>query len=368
MLLRRVCLAQAQAARCSSGPFWRATAAREHCRIQALQKCLRGNLRCFGLKSHRVFSTDVQARGTAPGSGIAPLDGRAGSLAELSDRAGFLPKPEAFDERLKPGFRGGRALFIFFLCNAMPFSALLYYLSEQRSQKAQLSLLALPSSADDVASEVLRVIRTSAASFLLQDAEAVGSSFGGALRVDPHAPETNAYVPPKEPLPLLPQMERNVVTDLFEAPAVGGLGFVHFALSKSSIEGAAVQAGRRRAGLLYMSHTRGAYCTVSGQLSVLSDEDSKRRYWKSIWSSSFAPPSVPASQPSATPGSVAQEPPPPWRSDDYLLIRLAVDEASLQAIVDGPQRWDARRVRRLRGASTVEGSPNWDFVVPGGAS
>jgi len=296
------------------------------------------------LRRPRFLSTEVQ-RSTGPGASVAPLDGTAGSLAELSERAGYLPRPDTFDERLKPGFRGGKALFVFFLCNAVPFSALLYYLREQREQRAQLSLLALPATGEEVAAEAVRVIRTSAACFLIQDAEAVGRNFGGALRVDPHPPEASAYVPPTEPLPLLPQVERNVVTDLFEAPAVGGLGFIHFAVSKNSVEGAAVAAGRRRAGLLYLSHTRGAYCTVSGQLSVLSDPESKRRYWKTAWVASFAPPEAPAAAPSAAPSAV-EEAPPPWLSDDYMLLRLAVDEASLQTVVDGPSRWDARHVRR----------------------
>eukprot|EP00933_Yihiella_yeosuensis_P072796 TRINITY_DN81328_c0_g1_i1.p1 TRINITY_DN81328_c0_g1~~TRINITY_DN81328_c0_g1_i1.p1 ORF type:complete len:368 (-),score=79.83 TRINITY_DN81328_c0_g1_i1:126-1172(-) len=312
-------------------------------------------------------STEVTPQSSHGAGGIAPLEGgRGSSLAELSERAGYLPQPEAFDERLKPGFRGGRALFIFFLCNAIPFTGLLYYLNEQREARAELSMLALPQTADDVAGEALRVIRTSAACFLLQDAEAVGTSFGGALRVDPHPPEASAYVPPTEPLPLIPQMERNVVTDLFEAPAVGGLGFIHFAVSRKSAEGAAVLAGRRRGGLLYLSHTRGAYCTVSGQLSVLSDPESKRRYWKGVWASAFPPPlppaqTVPSAAPSAAVAQTAQESSPAWQSEDYLLLRLAVDEASLQSIVDSPARWEASRVQRVGTASDPQGK-SWKLV------
>jgi len=326
---------------------------------------LSGELRQLRALSSRSFSSQVQTRGPASGDGVSPWGGASGtSLAELSDRAGFLPRPEVFDERLKPGFRGGRALLIFFLCNAVPFSALLYYLREQRSARSQLSLLALPSSPDDAAAEALRVMRTSAVCFLLQDAEAVGTSFGGALRVDPHPAEIKAYVPPTEPLALIPQLERNVITDLFEAPVIGGLGFVHFAVSRRSAEGAAVAAGRRRAGLLYMSHTRGAYCTVSGQLSVLADPESKRRYWKGNWSAAFPPPMPSASgPPSAAPGAVLEEI-PPWMSEDYLLLRLAVDEASVQSVVDGPQRWDTRRVKRNNVAADAEGC-KWKFVAPG---
>lgn len=303
----------------------------------------------------RYTSSSVERSGLGAGTALQPGT-REASLAELSQRAGFLPKPEAFDERLKPGFRGGKALFVFFLCNAAPFGALLYYLREQREERAQLSLISLPVSADEVAVEALRVIRTSAACFLLQDTEINGTGYGGALRVDPHSPEGTAYTPPTEPLTLLPQLERNVLTDLFESPAVSGLGFIHFAISKSSPLGDAVAKGRRKAGLLYLSHTRGAYCTVSGQLSVLTDPESKRRYWKGVWAASFVDP-----LPVAAPGQSPKEAPPPWLSGDYMLLRLAVDEACLQSIVDSPQRWESRRVQLIERSSSAEGA-RWGFV------
>lgn len=309
-------------------------------------------------RAGRCFSAVAPVRGS-DGDQLQRGGGEA-SLAELSERAGFLPKPEAFDERLKPGFRGGKALFVFFLANAVPFGAVLYYLREQREQRAQLSMLSLPASADEVAAEALRVVRTSSSCLLLQDAEASHAGYGGALYVDPHSPEATAYVPPTEPLPLLPQLERNVITDLFESPSVGGLGFIHLAVSASSPTGQAVARGRRKAGLLYISQIRGAYCTVSGQLSVLSDPESKRRYWKAAWAASFPPPPAPPAAPSAS-GLPPPEALPPWLSADYMLLRLAVDEASLQAIVDGPQRWDARRVHRLDRAAAAEGA-QWAFV------
>lgn len=283
------------------------------------------------------------------------------SLAELSEKAGFLPKPEAFDENLKPGFRGGRALFIFFLCNAVPFGALLYYLREQRSQRAQLSLLMLPQTADDVAEEVLRVIRTSSLCFLLEGSDGATSSC--VLRVDPHPPEATAYIPPTTPLPLVPQLERNEITDLLESPAVSGLGFIHFAVLRSSPIGQAVLHGRRNASLLYMSNVRGAYGTVTGQLSVLTDPESKRRYWKNSWASSFPAAPPPAAKPQA---GAAPEELPAWLNPNYLTLRLAVSEVTLQAIVDGPQRWDSRRAQRLDKAAASEG-PKWQLLQPGAA-
>ncbi|CAE8615943.1 unnamed protein product, partial [Polarella glacialis] len=65
---------------------------------------LSGELRQLRALSSRSFSSQVQTRGPASGDGVSPWGGASGtSLAELSDRAGFLPRPEVFDERLKPG-------------------------------------------------------------------------------------------------------------------------------------------------------------------------------------------------------------------------------------------------------------------------
>jgi len=299
--------------------------------------------------------TQVQTTDASPlvnRGGVANLD-EPSALVGLAERGGLLPRPEVFDERLKPGFRGGKALFVFFLCNLLPFGSLLYYLREQRNQRVGLSLLALPQTAEDVAEEALRAIRTSGSCFLMQ----AGTENGWTLRVDPHAPEGTAYTPPTEPLPLLPSVERNVLTDIFESPPVAGLGFVHFALSRGSSAGARVLTGDRQASLLYISNTRGAYCSVSGQLSVLSDPESRRRYWKNHWSLSFF-----TAQKEETDAS-AREPTPGWDSGDYLLVRLAVDDVTLHPVVDGPQRWDQRRVHRCPGTMSDEG-PKWALVAP----
>lgn len=286
------------------------------------------------------------------------------NLAGLADRAGFVPKPEAFDKRLEPGFRGGKALFTFFLLNAIPFGGLLYYLREQSSQRAQFSLLALPSSADDVVGEALRIVRTAATCFLVQQPS---SEYAGVLRVDPHPPEGTAFAPPTEPLPLVPNMERNVLTDLLESPVVPGLGFIQFAVSANSSFGRQVAAGHRRASLLYTSNSRGAYCTISGQLSVLADPESRRRYWKNAWFMSFPP--LPSPAPLGAVVSAAGKPsapstdetPQPWLHPDYILVRLAVDEATLHTVVDGPQRWEQRRVVRQQEGKlgSTGGVGNW---------
>ncbi|CAK0807307.1 unnamed protein product [Prorocentrum cordatum] len=192
--------------------------------------------------------------------------------------------------------------------------------------------------------------------------------YGTMLHVDPHPPEGKAYVPPTEPLPLLPQLERNVLTDALESPPAPGLAFVHFAVSRGSPQGAAVLAGRRRASLLYASSTRGAYCSVSGSLSVLGDAESRRRYWRTpgMWSLAFlqAGPAAAAAAPAPT-ASVSppapEEAPKPWEQQDYILLRLAVDEVSLSSVVDGPQRWEQRRVRRL--GSGTDG-PEWILAPP----
>eukprot|EP00929_Paragymnodinium_shiwhaense_P120725 TRINITY_DN92759_c0_g1_i1.p1 TRINITY_DN92759_c0_g1~~TRINITY_DN92759_c0_g1_i1.p1 ORF type:complete len:365 (+),score=66.24 TRINITY_DN92759_c0_g1_i1:53-1147(+) len=318
-------------------------------------------------KALRRSSTAVTP-GAAGGLPTAPADvNDASSLASLSERAGYVPRPEMYDERLKPGFRGGSKLFLFFLCNAIPMGALLYYLREQRQQRAQMAMLSLPVEAAEIAAEALRAIRTSSGCFMLQPARAMNDG-AGALNVDPHPPEATAYIAPTEPLPLLPQVERNVVTDIFEAPPTSGLGFIHFALSKSAAAGNML-AGDRRASLMYVSPTRGAYCVVSGQVSVLDDPESRRRYWKSAWGGAFLGeassstnnrPKVPSAAGRPTPEQ--DEAPAPWMHEDYLLVRLSVGEVSLRAFVDGPQRWDQRRIRRLDKASTAEGA-KWECML-----
>eukprot|EP00435_Cladocopium_sp_Y103_P019326 s3681_g4.t1 len=200
----------------------------------SLRRNLATKFRQF-LPIHRPLSTQVAT--TTAEQLTSPK-----SLSELSERAGFVPRPPEPEKDPKPGFRGGKALFIFFLCNAVPFSAIMYYLREQREKRTEMAMLVLPKAPEEVAAEVLRVIRTAAVCFLLQDSQA---ATGNALRVDPHPPEATAYVPPTGPLPIVPQMERNFLTDMLESPAVVGLGFVHFALSRHSQEAQAIMAGRR---------------------------------------------------------------------------------------------------------------------------
>jgi len=275
---------------------------------------------------------------------------QAGALGALAEQGGFVPKPETYDEKLKPGFRGGKALLVFFLCNAVPAAAVMYYFREQRLQRAGLSMMALPSAVEDVVSEVMRVIRTTHLCFF----QVVDSKTAGAeLRVDPHTPEGSPYTPADQPLPLVPQLERNSLTDIFESPPVAGLGYIHFAVSRHSPQGAAILAGSRQARLMYMSSTRGGYCSVYGALSVVSDADSRRHYWKNHWAAAFLPeaasePEGVQKAPSASP-TATQQPvlPPAWSHKDYMLVRMAVVEVTLQALVDGPERWDQRRAKRV---------------------
>lgn len=306
-------------------------------------------------------NSSVQPRDfSMPVTGM-PTAGSGSALADLSERGGLMPKPESFDERLKPGFRGGRALFLFFLCNAVPFSAVLYYFREQRTQRTQMSLLSLPSAADDVATEALRVVRTASACFLVQSGQR-----STTVRVDPHAPEGTAYVAPTEPLPLVPQMPRNEITDIFESPSSPGLRYIHFAISRQSAAAAPVLAGERQASLLYMSASRAAYCNVAGQLSILSDPEARRRYWRPHWALSFPPGH--GAEAAARHGSNDAEPPPAWQHEDYILLRLAINEVSLQATEDGPQRWQERRIcasGSLPGAAE-EGSAKWVLIGPDG--
>mmetsp|Transcript_3579 Transcript_3579/g.6989 ORF Transcript_3579/g.6989 Transcript_3579/m.6989 type:complete len:381 (+) Transcript_3579:63-1205(+) len=296
-----------------------------------------------------------------------PMAGSSSALADLTERGGLMPKPETFDERLKPGFRGGRALFLFFLCNAVPFSAVLYYFREQRTQRTQMSLLTLPATADDVAAEALRVVRTASACFLVQRSGSSSGQRSTTVRVDPHAPEGTAYVPPTEPLPLVPQMPRNEITDVFESPSTPGLRYIHFAISRQSVAAAPVLAGERQASLLYISASRAAYCNVGGQLSILSDPEARRRFWRPHWALSFPPGR--RAESAARQGSHEAEPPPLWQHEDYILLRLAVNEVSLQAAEDGPQRWEERRVcvsGSLPGAADEEGSAKWALVSSDG--
>jgi len=146
--------------------------------------------------------------------------------------------------------------------------------------------------------------------------------------------------------------ERNAITDIFEAPSVGGLAFTHFALSRSAAPASVILNGSRRASLLYMSSTRGGYCTISGQVTILADPESRRRYWKSIWSASF-PHALEAKKPDT---AVLEE---PWMCDDYLLLRLAIDEVALYAMVDGPQRWEVRKINRVEGTDMREEGVKW---------
>lgn len=278
------------------------------------------------------------------------------SLTHFAETSAFLPRPEVFDERLRPGFRGGKALLVFFLCNAMPLGGVLYWLQGEREKRARLSMGSLPSDAEEVAAEVLRVIRTATVCFLTPSADA--GILGGAVRVDPHLPEGEVLATPTEPLPLLPQLERNVLTDLLESPSTPGLGFIHLAVSRRSPLGAAILAGNRQASLLYVSHVRGAYCTVYGQVSVLEDLETRRRYWKGAWGAAF---------PMARPQGEAIEPPPPWTSGDYMLVRLGVVDVDLHAMVDGPQRWEWRSATR-RVANAIAGGAGvaqiWSLVAP----
>lgn len=299
----------------------------------------------------------VQPRATDAQTGLDLQPGDDTSLAQLAHRGGFIPKPEVYDERLKPGFRGGRALLVFFLCNAVPFGALLYYLREERSNRAQMSLIALPSSAQGVVEESLRVIRTAPTCFFLQQDDTGGANVG-ALHVDVHPPEGTAYLPPTAPLPMLPQLERNILTDALESPPVPGLGFVHFALSRSSKQGQSIVAGSRQASLLYHSGTREAYCSLNGQLSVLADADQRRRYWKASWAACFpaevgqAPGVPPAAAATALGNPTSTEPvaaPPAWMHKDYMLVRLAVTHVDLHSVVGSSQRWVGRHAHRLEG-------------------
>lgn len=282
------------------------------------------------------------------------------SLGQLSERSGFVPKPDFFEPEVKSDHRGKRALLLFLLCNAIPFGALVYYVREQRAERAQMSLLALPLSAGDVVAEAVRIMRTSSSCFFQRH----GDASSDVLLVDPHHPEASVHATPTGPLPLLPDEDRNAFTDIFEFPSSVGPGFVHFAVSRNSSAGQAVLAGDRQAHLMYLSPTREAYCTVNGQLSVLSDPDSRRRYWKSVWAFSFPSESAPAKEQSQ---AGVPEAPTPWTAADYLLLRLAVTEVSIHAMGAGPQRWQARRARRESGSSRTGEGAEWSLVVPGAA-
>merc|ERR1712118_367120 len=130
-----------------------------------------------------------------------------------------------------------------------------------------------------------------------------------------------------------------------EVPTASGLGYIHFALHRSSAPAARALAGRRRASLLYSSSTRGAYCTVDGLLSVLTDNELRRHYWKSHWASAFPCASAVGAQ---EPDSLEQV--PPWSSGDYVLVRLAVDEVVLRLFKRAPRRGST-------GVSAGKGAP-----------
>ncbi|CAK9009849.1 unnamed protein product, partial [Durusdinium trenchii] len=118
-------------------------------------------------------------------------------------------------------------------------------------------------------------------------------------------------------------------------PGSCGHGVIVLATTHCSIE----HSISAKAALLYVSHTRTAYCTITGQLSILTDPDCRRRYWKPSWSLCFA-----KQQPEEAEGTVE-----PWQSQDYVLVRFAIDQASLQSVVDTSLRWDARHIKRIPG-------------------
>jgi len=161
-------------------------------------------------------------------------------------------------------------------------------------------------------------------------------------------------------------MPRNEITDIFESPSTPGLRYIHFAISRQSVAATPVLAGERQASLLYVSASRAAYCNVAGQLSILSDPEARRRFWRPLWVLSFPPGQ--GAEPAARQGSHEAEPPPPWQHEDYILLRLAINEVSLQATEDGPQRWQERRicVSGSLGAAEEEGSAKWVLVDPDG--
>merc|ERR1719262_914991 len=116
--------------------------------------------------------------------------------------------------------------------------------------------MALPLAPEDVASEALYVARTSPLCFCLLGSDVV--------RIDPHSPEPSVMTLPQGELPLVPQLEKSPLTDIFlaESPTGCPLSIVHFALPASSAQAASIRSGHRSAKLLYSSQSRGAYCLV----------------------------------------------------------------------------------------------------------
>lgn len=252
-------------------------------------------------------------------------------LPTARERAGFLPQPQPMEPEVQKGFRGGKALFIFFLVNAVPAGYVVYYIRDQRAQREEQMLMALPVAPEDVASEALYVARTSPLCFCLLGVDLV--------RIDPHAPEDAVMTLPQGDLQFVPQLEKSPLTDIFTAEKSTGqpLSVIHFALPRSSAYAESIHSGHRKAKLLYSSQSRGAYCLVEGTLSFIDDPELRRHYWRRQWA---------ATLPFAAPADNNRtDSPMPWECADYVLVRMMVSGISLRPLVADPQCWQSRDVQ-----------------------
>lgn len=262
------------------------------------------------------------------------------------ERAGFLPQPQPMEPEVQKGFRGGKALFIFFLVNAVPVGYMVYYIRDQRAQREEEMLMNLPIAPQEVAAEALFIARTSPLCFCLLG--------GDVVRIDPHTPEPSVMTLPQGDLPLVPGFEKSPLTDVFTAERPEGcpLSIVHFALPKSQAHAESIRKGQRKATLLYSSPSRGAYCLVEGSLSFVDDPELRRHYWRRQWAAT-----LPFLAPQATKGAAKKEVTktdkaveaeasrPAWECADYALMRFTVSGVSLRPMVANPQCWQSRNVK-----------------------
>lgn len=266
------------------------------------------------------------------------------------ERSGFLPQPQPMEPEVQKGFRGGRALFIFFLVNAVPVGYVVYYIRDQRAQREEEMLMNLPVAPEDIAAEALSIVRTSPLCFCLLG--------GDVVRIDPHTPEPSVMTLPQGDLPLMPGLEKSPLTDIFMAERPDGcpLSIVHFALPKSQAHAESIRKGERKASLLYSSLSRGAYCVVEGTLSFIDDPELRRHYWRRQWAATL-PFAAPMKEEKADNGAAEELSRQPWECADYALVRLTVSGVSLRQMVADPQCWQSRNVKRL--VSDGEKSAKW---------
>lgn len=207
-------------------------------------------------------------------------------------------------------------MFAFFLLNAVPVSAAVWYFRQQKEELVQNMVRSLPSVSADVIRESMRVMRSAPHPMLVFGERA------SVFRIDPHPPGS---------VVLLPNVTDdknaidNALSDLFTTDANDAIPLraIHFCMSKASF--GTIREATSHA-LVYTSPSRQGYVTLRGKVAAIEDASLRERLWKRHWHSLVAP----------FDGEPHQNP-------DYVLVRMVPDEVRFQSMA---VQWDASTVRR----------------------